>query len=96
MLIGGFLVPEPTRSSTADLPNQLFPTGIRSTAVGLLHGHDGVGAAIGTFATLWALSNLGISGTMWIAAGICRRGCAGELLHGTRNWGRSLHEAVWL
>ena len=46
------------------------PTGIRATAVGLLYGHERVGAAIGSFATLWALSNLGISGTMWIAAGI--------------------------
>ena len=62
------------------------PTGIRATAVGLLYGHERVGAAIGSFATLWALSNLGISGTMWIAAGIAGVGC-GEL-HGTRNSGQ--------
>jgi hypothetical protein len=75
------------RSSTADLPNQLFPTGIRATAVGLLHGHEGVGAAIGTFATPWALSNLGISGHVDRRRD-CRRGAAGELLHGTRNSGQ--------
>jgi hypothetical protein len=38
--------------------------------------------------------SLGISGTMWIAAGIAGVGC-GEL-HGTETRGRSLYEAVWL
>ena len=74
------------------LPNELFPTEIQATAVGLLHGHERVGAAIGTFATLWALSNLGISGTMWI--GIAGMGVVSHTAPETR--GRSLHEAVWL
>ena len=72
------------------------PTGIRATAVGLLHGHERVGAAIGTFATLWALSNLGISGTMWIDARIAGVGVLVSYFRAPETRGRSLHEAVSL
>ncbi len=53
-------------------PNELFPTEVRATAVGLCTGISRIGAAIGTFATPWALSNLGLSATMYIAAGMPR------------------------
>lgn len=85
MLIGGFLVPEPGPRSVArsrcpgvrplrDLQRRIYPT--RCSDRDPSHGGRSFvraragGAAIGSFATLWALSNLGISGTMWIAAGI--------------------------
>jgi MFS transporter, putative metabolite transport protein len=55
-----------------------------------------VGAAIGTFATPWALSNLGISGIMWIAAGIAGVGVLASYFTAPETQGRSLHEAVWL
>lgn len=48
-------------------PNELFPTEIRASAVGLCTGISRIGAAIGTFATPWALTELGISTTMYIA-----------------------------
>ncbi|TDD55912.1 MFS transporter [Saccharopolyspora elongata] len=51
-------------------PNELFPTEVRATAVGLCTGISRIGAAVGTFATPWALANLGIGATMWIATGI--------------------------
>jgi putative MFS transporter len=59
-------------------------------------GTSGVGAAIGTFATLWVLSNLGISGTMWIAARIAGVGVLVSYFTAPETRGRSLHEAVWL
>ena len=51
-------------------PNELFPTEIRAGAVGLCTGISRIGAAVGTFATPWALAELGLSATMYIAAGI--------------------------
>jgi MFS transporter, putative metabolite transport protein len=61
-----------------------------------LHRHERRGSAIGTFATLWALCNLGISGTMWIAAGIAGVGVLVSYFTAPETRGRSLHEAVWL
>jgi MFS transporter, putative metabolite transport protein len=55
-----------------------------------------VGAAIGTSTTLWALSNLGISGTMWISAGIAGVGVLVSYVTAPATRGKSLHEAVWL
>jgi MFS transporter, putative metabolite transport protein len=73
------------------------PTEIQATAVGLLHGHERRGSGhIGTFATLWALSNLGISATMWIAAEIAGVGVLVSYFTAPETRGRSLHEAVWL
>lgn len=60
-----------------------------------MHRHERRGSAIGTFATLWALSNLGISGTMWIAAGIAGVGVLVSYFTAPETRGRSLHEAVW-
>lgn len=55
-----------------------------------------IGAAIGTFATPWALSNLGISGTMWIAAGIAGIGAAVSIFMAPETSGKSLHDAAAL
>ncbi|WP_116201605.1 MFS transporter [Amycolatopsis circi] len=55
-------------------PNELFPTEVRASAVGLCTGISRIGAAVGTFATPWALTNLGLSATMYIAAGIAALG----------------------
>lgn len=77
-------------------PNELFPTEIRATAVGLCTGTSRVGAAVGTFATPWALDNIGISGTMWIAAGIAGVGALVSYLMAPETAGKSLHEAASL
>lgn len=52
-------------------PNELFPTEIRATAVGLGTSVSRIGAAVGTYLVPIALSDLGIANTMIIAAGIC-------------------------
>ena len=77
-------------------PNELFPTEIRATAVGVCTGTSRVGAAIGTFATPWALSNVGISGTMWIAAAIAGLGALVSVFMAPETSGRSLHDAAAL
>lgn len=51
-------------------PNELFPTEIRATAVGLATSLSRIGAAIGTYLVPISLASLGISTTMFIAAGV--------------------------
>lgn len=51
-------------------PNELFPTEVRATAVGLASSLSRVGAALGTYFVPLSLSGLGIGNTMLIAAGI--------------------------
>jgi len=74
-------------------PNELFPTEIRATAVGVCTGISRIGAAIGTFGTPWALTHLGISGTMWIATGIALVGAIVSLFMAPETRGKALHEA---
>lgn len=77
-------------------PNELFPTEIRATAVGVCTGISRIGAAIGTFGTPWALTHLGISGTMWIATGIALIGAVVSLFMAPETRGKALHEAAAL
>lgn len=51
-------------------PNELFPTEIRATAVGLATGISRLGAAVGTFYLPHWLDTLGLSNTMWILTGV--------------------------
>lgn len=73
-------------------PNELFPTEIRATAVGLCTGTSRIGAAVGTFATPWALSHLGISTTMYIATGIAVVGALVSMAMAPETRGRELHQ----
>lgn len=77
-------------------PNELFPTEVRATAVGLCTGISRIGAAIGTFATPWALANLGISTTMYIAAGIAGVGALVSYFMAPETQGQTLDEAAAL
>ncbi|MFC9761522.1 MFS transporter [Rhodococcus sp. NPDC127593] len=77
-------------------PNELFPTEVRATAVGLCTGISRIGAAIGTFATPWALSNLGLSATMYIAAGIAAVGALVSFLMAPETRGTDLSDAASL
>lgn len=52
-------------------PNELFPTEIRASAVGLGTSISRIGAAIGTYLLPFALTGWGIGTTMIIAAIIC-------------------------
>lgn len=49
-------------------PNELFPTEIRATAVGLASSLSRIGAALGTYLVPISLDSLGIGNTMLIAA----------------------------
>lgn len=51
-------------------PNELFPTEIRASAVGLGTSLSRVGAAIGTYLVPTSLETIGIGNTMLVAAGI--------------------------
>ena len=77
-------------------PNELFPTKVRATAVGLCTGTSRIGAAIGTFATPLALTHLGLSGTMWIAAGIALVGAVASYIMAPETKGKNLEDAASL
>lgn len=51
-------------------PNELFPTEIRASAVGLASSFSRIGAAVGTYLVPISLDSLGIGNTMYIAAAI--------------------------
>ncbi|MFG0409983.1 MFS transporter [Pseudomonas sp. FYR_11] len=51
-------------------PNELFPTEIRASAVGLATSLSRIGAAVGTYLVPISLASLGIANTMFAAAAI--------------------------
>ena len=51
-------------------PNELFPTEIRATAVGVATAISRIGAAIGTFSLPYFLQTYGIGPTMLMSAGL--------------------------
>lgn len=57
-------------------PNELFPTGVRASAVGFAAAMSRVGAAIGTFLLPVGLATIGVGPTLWIAAALCVAGLA--------------------
>lgn len=77
-------------------PNELFPTEVRATAVGLCTGASRIGAAIGTWATPWALEQLGIGPVMLIAAAIAFIGALVGAAMGPETKGRHLHQTAAL
>ncbi|WP_287908687.1 MFS transporter [Acinetobacter sp.] len=52
-------------------PNELFPTEIRASAVGLGTSISRIGAAIGTYLLPFALTHWGVGSTMIVAALVC-------------------------
>lgn len=57
-------------------PNELFPTDLRATGVGVATALSRIGAAGGTFLLPLLAASLGTSATMLIAAGVCLIGLA--------------------
>jgi MFS transporter, putative metabolite transport protein len=75
-------------------PNELFPTAVRGTAMGIASSLSRIGAAIGTYLTPIALQKFGIGSTMMWAAGITFVGfliCIGMAPETT---GQSLEESA--
>jgi putative MFS transporter len=74
-------------------PNELFPTEVRGSAVGLASSLSRIGAAIGTYLVPQALEHLGIGTTMIVAAVITLVGAAVSLAWAPETRGLTLGES---
>lgn len=74
-------------------PNELYPTPIRASAVGVATSVTRIGAFIGTFILPFALLNLGTQTTMWIGTGITFLGFVVSVLWAEETRGKTLVEA---
>ncbi|MET8976939.1 MFS transporter [Streptomyces sp. NPDC004539] len=77
-------------------PNELFPTEVRGSAVGLASSASRVGAATGTYLVPMALTGWGVGGTMLAAAAISLVGAVVSVLWAPETRGMALHEAAAL
>jgi len=77
-------------------PNELFPTEIRGSAVGLASSLSRIGAAVGTYLVPLALTGWGIGGTMLAAAAITLLGAVVSVLRAPETRGMALHESASL
>jgi MFS transporter, putative metabolite transport protein len=75
-------------------PNELFPTEIRGSAVGLASSLSRIGAAVGTYLVPLSLSGLGIGPTMLIAAGVTFVGLVVSIMWAPETRGLSLSESA--
>jgi putative MFS transporter len=77
-------------------PNELFPTEIRGSAVGLASSLSRIGAAIGTYLVPEALSHIGIGPTMIIAGVITLTGAGVSVAWAPETRGLTLGESAAL
>ncbi|MFM9371935.1 MFS transporter [Streptomyces sp. Da 82-17] len=77
-------------------PNELFPTEVRGTAVGLASSLSRIGAAVGTYLVPMALSGWGIGNTMLAAAAISAAGALASLAWAPETRGLTLKESATL
>lgn len=77
-------------------PNELFPTPIRATAVGLITALTRVGSAVGVFLVPISLQHLGIGPTMLIAAAILIVGGVVSIFWAPETTGMTLSQASGL
>jgi len=77
-------------------PNELFPTEIRGSAVGLASSLSRIGAAAGTYLVPLSLTGLGIGPTMLIGALITLAGAGVSLLWAPETKGLTLQQAASL
>jgi putative MFS transporter len=73
-------------------PNELFPTDLRTTGVGVAAAASRVGAAIGTFLLPIGLDTIGVGPSMLIGAGFCVAGAVICQLWAPETAGRPLVE----
>lgn len=74
-------------------PNELFPTDLRSSAMGLVTAFTRFGAAAGTFAVPVALERYGISATMYAACAITVVGLFVSIVWAPETKGMTLSES---
>jgi putative MFS transporter len=77
-------------------PNELFPTEIRSAAVGMGASLSRIGAAIGTWLVPISLQSIGIGNTMFAAAGVTMLGLLVAMALAPETRSLSLQEAASL
>ena len=77
-------------------PNELFPTEVRGSAVGLASSASRIGAAVGTYLVPMALTGWGVGGTMLAAAAINVVGAVVSIVWAPETRGMALHEAAAL
>ncbi|AZS70708.1 MFS transporter [Streptomyces lydicus] len=77
-------------------PNELFPTDIRGSAVGLSSSLSRIGAAVGTYLVPLALVHFGIGATMLAAAGVTLAGFVVSVVWAPETRSLSLAEAAAL
>lgn len=74
-------------------PNELFPTEIRGSAVGLATSLSRIGAAIGTYLVPMALTSIGIANTMFVAFGVSMVGLLVSWIMAPETRAMDLHHA---
>lgn len=74
-------------------PNELFPTSIRASAIGVAVAFSRIGAAVGTYLVPISLERLGTATTMYIGAGITVIGVLVCVAWAEETKGKSLAEA---
>lgn len=79
---------------TGIYPTEVFPTEIRGIGTGFGAAMSRIGAGLGTFLLPWSMSNLGISTTMLIAAGIAGVGAGLSQWLAPETKGKSLSETA--
>ncbi|MFY7838118.1 MAG: MFS transporter [Novosphingobium sp.] len=79
---------------TGVYPAEVFPTEVRGTGVGFATAISRIGAAAGTFFLPTAMEKLGISGTMYVAAGISLFGAVVTVMLAPETAGRLLGQTA--
>lgn len=74
-------------------PNELFPTHVRASAVGISISISRVGTIISTYCTPLMLENFGIGPTMLVAAGLVVLGLVLSIIMAPETRGQSLQES---
>jgi MFS transporter, putative metabolite transport protein len=77
-------------------PNELFPTEIRGSAVGLASSLSRIGAAVGTYLVPLSLTGIGIGGTMIVGAVVTLIGAGVSFAWAPETRGKTLAEAAAL
>lgn len=75
------------------VPNEVFPTELRASAMGISTAISRMGAAVGTFFVPGMLASLGVGNTMLVMAGLCLAGLILCITLAEETKGLSLKEA---